>query len=73
MGSGTKLEEKDHVETLLSAAEGETVLETAKRWRCSSRCVSNRRQSAIEWLGAENLTQAVALAFMRGHIRVKPH
>lgn len=58
---------ESHLETLLSAAEGETVAETAARWECSPRCVAMRRLAAVKWLGARNITHAVALAYQRGH------
>ena len=63
--------EEEHLETLMSAAEGESIAETAERWACSERSVANRRQAAVQWLGAKNITHAVALAFHRGHIRVR--
>jgi hypothetical protein len=66
IGSGTKLGREDHAETLLSAAEGESVEHTAVRWGCSARCVAGRRKAAIAWMGAENITHAVALAYQKG-------
>jgi len=68
IGSGTKLGHEDHLETLLSAAEGESVEATAVRWGCSTRAVAGRRRAAVKWMGAENITHAVALAFQRGHL-----
>jgi DNA-binding NarL/FixJ family response regulator len=55
----------DYSETLLSAAEGETVHETAVRWGVSDRYVHQRRNEAVKWLGAKNITHAVYLACRR--------
>lgn len=54
--------DEEHLETLLSAAEGETIAETAARWQRSERYVGGRRQAAVEWLGAHNICHAIYIA-----------
>jgi hypothetical protein len=67
---GSVLTEEDHIETLLSYAEGKSVTETANDWGCSERCVAGRRRAAVAWLKAKNMPNALALAYQRGLLRV---
>ena len=55
-----------NLEALLSAAEGETMQETAERLGITVQAVAKRRQAACQELGARNITHAVALACQRG-------
>lgn len=55
-----------HLETLLSAAEGESIHETMLRWGCSRRAVNKRRAAVVLLLGARNMIHAVALAYEAG-------
>lgn len=57
---------RNHLETLISAAEGEIIADTAKRWGCSTRAVVKRRQAAMKWLGAKSMCHAIYLACRRG-------
>ena len=53
-------------EVLLSAAEGETGQETARRTGCSTSWIAHLRHEVCDELGAKNMTHAVALAYQRG-------
>lgn len=54
------------LEVLLSAAEGETIQQTAERTGCSPAWIARLRAEACEELKARNITHAVALAYQRG-------
>ena len=62
---------ESHLETLLSAAEGESVHETSLRWCCSPRNVAKRRQAVVALMGARNMIHAVALAYELGFLHAK--